>query len=355
MAEESEMSAVVTFEGGSADNPKSLSDAMVARPKSPRRRDILVRIHAISVNPVDTKIRASANAASPSSPPLILGWDAVGEVVETGPDARFFNVGDRVWYAGDVTRQGSYAAYELVDERIVGHAPATLDDAHAAAMPLTGITAWEALFDKLRVDRTPASNDGGDDRQSLLVVGAAGGVGSMVIQLAHALTSLRIIALASREESRRWALDMGADDVVDYRDDDVAAKIQGIAPNGIDWAFSAYSKGNIGLFNAVMRPFGEIVAIDDEKNLDWYSLKDKALSWHWEFMFARPKHHADDMIRQHGILEKIAELVDSGVIRSTMTMNLSPVDAGTLRKAHGMVEGGHMVGKVTLSRDDRVR
>jgi zinc-binding alcohol dehydrogenase family protein len=333
------MSAVVSRAGGSLDNPEALVDAEVPTPGHPKAHDLLVEVKAISVNPVDVKIRAGGKSSSKGR---ILGWDAVGEVIETGPDVTLFQPGDRVWYAGDITRPGSYAQYQLVDDRIVGHAPSSLDDASAAALPLTGLTAWETLFDKLHIN---ARSTG-----TLLVVGAAGGVGSMVIQLAKKLTRVRVIALASQEESQRWVRNLGADAIIDYHRPHVAQDILQIAPDGIDWTFSAYSKGNIPLYNTVMRPFGEIVAIDDEHNLDWYSLKDKALSWHWEFMFARAKHHAPDMIRQHHILESLADVVDRGSIRSTATRKLTAVDAATLTEAHHMVESGHMVGKVTLTR-----
>lgn len=358
MQENSTMNAIVINQVQSHDDSRSFRDMVVDRPAQPQHRDLLVRVHAISINPVDTKIRASMGSQPASETLRILGWDAVGDVVEVGSEASLFHAGERVWYAGDITRQGSYAEYQLVDERIVGHAPASLDDAHAAAMPLTSLTAWEALFDKLGIEHdshpatiNPTSTQAIDtsQRQTLLVVGAAGGVGSMVIQLAHRLTTLRIIALASRDESQQWALDMGADEVVDYHEGNLARQIQALAPAGIDWIFSAYSKGNIELYNTVMKPFGEIVAIDDENDLDWYSLKDKALSWHWEFMFARAKHHAPDMIRQHEILDAVAELVDLGIIRSTLARQLGPVNAESIDKAHRMVKSGHMVGKVAIS------
>ncbi|MFT8705284.1 zinc-binding alcohol dehydrogenase family protein [Bifidobacterium aquikefiricola] len=352
------MNAIVINQTEPHDDSQSFRDAVVDRPAQPQHRDLLVRIHAISINPVDTKIYASMKSQPTADATRILGWDAVGEVVAAGPDAKLFHEGERVWYAGDVTRQGSYAEYQLVDERIVGHAPTSLDDAHAAAMPLTSITAWEALFDKLGIEHDSESEatnstrpqvSDTSKRQTLLVVGAAGGVGSMIIQFAHRLTTLRIIALASRDESKQWALDMGADEVVDYHSDDLAQQIQKLAPEGVDWIFSAYSKSNIGLYNTVMKPFGEIVAIDDQTDLDWYSLMDKALSWHWEFMFARSKHHAPDMIRQHEILDTVANLVDSGIIRSALTQQLSPIHADSINKAHLMVKSGHMVGKVAIA------
>jgi zinc-binding alcohol dehydrogenase family protein len=334
----SSMAAIVARTGGSIEQAESLVDATITAPSHPSGTDLLVRVNAISVNPVDTKVRAGLS----SGDEVILGWDAVGDIAEVGPKVSTFHRGERVWYAGDITRPGSYAQYELVDERLVAHAPTHWDDASAAALPLTGLTAWEALFDKLKLQH--------DSSGTLLVIGAAGGVGSMIIQLAKHLTNLTVIALASRPQSKEWAANLGADSVVDYHSPDLAQHIHTLAPDGVDYAFSAYSKAYIPLLVEVMRPFGEIVAIDDEHHLDWYALKDKALSWHWEFMFARAKHHAHDLARQHDILENLAKLADEGLLLSTMTQHLSPISANTLRQAHRMVESGHMNGKVTITR-----
>jgi zinc-binding alcohol dehydrogenase family protein len=330
--------AVVTRSGGDLANPESLIDAQLPVPQA-TGRDLLVDVRAISVNPVDVKVRASH---SPSGKDRVLGWDASGVVVAVGPDASLFTVGDEVYYAGDLTRDGSYATHQVVDERIVGRKPRTLSHPEAAALPLTTITAWEGLFDKLRLDATSAG--------TLLVVGGAGGVGSILIQLAKKLTSLRVIATASRPESQAWAREMGADEVVDHSAD-LEAQVRRVAPDGVEYIFTSQTQGKLPVFNAVIKPFGQIVAIDDEKDLDISSLKSKSVSWHWEFMFARSMHQAPDMVRQHELLNRVADLVDEGDLRTTLTETLSPFSADTVRRAHAIVEAGHAIGKVVISRD----
>ena len=327
------MAAVVTRRGGSVDAPGSLVDAQVPAPAAPVGHDLLVEVRAVSVNPVDVKVRAAGGRER------ILGWDAAGIVRRVGEEVSLFRPGDEVFYAGSLDRPGSNARLQLVDERIVARKPAALGFAEAAALPLTAITAWEALFDKLGL--------GADTTGTLLVLGAPGGVGSILIQLAKTLTSLQVIATASRAESREWVEQMGADVVLDHRDPDLADRILEAAPGGADYAFSAHSAGRVPLFTRVMRPFGQIVAIDDEHDLPLFDLKDKAISWHWEFMFARPRH-GWDLIAQHDLLERVAELADSGRIRSTRNRTLSPLEAATLREAHRLVESGRTVGKIVV-------
>lgn len=327
--------AVVNRRGGALDSPDSLVDAMIPAPGPPAGHDLLVEVKAVSVNPVDVKVRA----AGPGGGERILGWDAAGTVLRVGDQVTLFRPGDDVYYAGSLDRPGSNARHQLVDERIVARKPASLDHAEAAALPLTAITAWEALFDKLRV--------GSDTTGTILVLGAAGGVGSILIQLVKALTSLRVIATASRPESRKWVERLGADVVLDHRDHDLARQILAVEPGGVDHVFTAQSKGRVPLFTQVVRPFGQIVAIDDERDLPLYDLKDKAISWHWEFMFARPRH-GWDLLAQHELLERLADLVDSGRTRSTVTRTLSPLNAANLREAHRIVESGHAVGKIVL-------
>ena len=332
------MRAVVSRNGGDLSNPGSLIDARIPNPGAPKGHNLLVSVQAISVNPVEVKMRRSANR---SDRDRVFGYDAVGLIEQVGSQVSLFKPGEEVWYAGDITRPGSYAQYQLVDERITGHAPKSLAAQRAVAIPLTGLTAWEALFDKLHLTK--------QSRGILLVIGAAGGVGSMLIQLAKKLTGLTVIALASRQESRRWCVQMGADHVIDYHDSNIVRNIRKLAPQGVDYAFSAWSHDVIPLLTRVMRPFGQIVAIDDERNLDFYALKDKALSWHWELMFARAKHHAPDLIRQHDILELLAELVEDGIITDTATTLLSPINAETLKQAHSLIETGHSIGKITVA------
>ncbi len=331
--------AVVSRAGGPLDGPDSLIDARIPAPRAPRGHDLLVEVKAISVNPVDVKVRASGQRDGTDR---VLGWDASGTVLAVGENATLFRPGDEVFYAGAIERPGSYAARQLVDERIVGPKPSSLTHAQAAALPLTGITAWEALFDKLRLTA--------DSSGTLLVLGAAGGVGSVLIQLAKALTGVTIIATASRPESREWALSLGADTVVDHSSKDLARQILDAAPGGVDWVFTPQSRGRIPLFTEVLRPFGEIVAIDDEKDLDLLALKGKAISWHWELMFTRPRY-GYHLEAQHRALAAIAELVDAGRIRTTATTMLGPIGAQALREAHRIVESGHAVGKVVVANE----
>lgn len=291
---------------------------------APGPRDLQVRVRAVSVNPVDYKVRRGGGDK-------VLGWDAAGVVVAVGSEVSLFAPGDEVYYAGSIDRPGSNSRLHLVDERIVGHKPRSLDFAAAAALPLTTITAWETLFDRFRLD---AGSTG-----TLLVLGAAGGVGSMVIQLARALTGLTVVGSASRDESRKWALDLGAHDVVDHHD----------LPEGVDYIFSPSTAGRIERFAEILRPGGAITAIDEPEGLDLLPLKAKSISFHWELMFTRSLFQTPDMIAQHELLDRVAQLVDAGAIRSTLTTLLSPINAATLTRAHEMVEDGHMVGKVVVA------
>lgn len=329
------MPAIVTRSGGAITTPESLVDAEIPTPAMPTEHDILVEVHAVSVNPVDVKVRAAGAGSE-----RVLGWDASGRVVAVGADVVGLSPGDEVFYAGSLDRPGSYARYQLVDARIAARKPARLSYPEAAALPLTAITAWEGLFDKLRLDETSTG--------TLLVLGGAGGVGSMVIQLAKALTGLTVIATASRPESREWALSLGADAVVDHAAADLAEQIRAIAPGGVDAVFSTQSRGRIPLMLDVIRPFGQIVAIDDEKDLDLFALKAKSLSWHWELMFVRPRT-GWDISAQGALLARVAELVDTGRVRSTLTRELTPFSAARLREAHALVESGRMIGKVVVS------
>lgn len=313
-------------------DPTSLTDLSLPVP-SPTGKDLLVEVEGVSINPVDVKVRAGAPT---SGEQRILGYDAVGVVVGLGDQATRFAVGDRVFYAGQIDRPGTNSRYHLVNENIVGHAPQSLSTAEAAALPLTVITAWEALFDKLRLD----------DRSegTLLVIGAAGGVGSLIIQLAKALTKLRVIAVASRKESAEWVEQMGADHVVGR---DFAEEVSKLAPHGVDYVFTSFTPGNVRAIAEVIRPRGEVVSIDETGgSID--ALKAKSVTWHWELMFTRPVTDPTDDY-QHELLEQVAELVDSGVIRTTMTEHLTPLDAATLRRAHEIVEASQTIGKVVVT------
>jgi NADPH2:quinone reductase len=330
------ISAIAAPHGGPL-GPDSLIDVTIAAP-TPGPRDLIVEVRAVSVNPVDTKVRASAN---PSDTERILGYDAAGIVVATGSDVTLFTVGDEVYYAGDIRRHGTNAALHAVDERIVGRKPSTLSFAEAAALPLTTITAWESLFDKLKLSTSSTG--------TILVFGGAGGVGSILIQLAKQLTGLTVIATAGRPESAAWSKRMGADHVVD-RSQPLLPQLSAIAPRGVDYLFTPHSKGNAELFASIVRPLGEIVGIDEDRTFDLVALKGKSISWHWENMFVRPVHATDDLIAQHELLETVADLVDAGRIRSTLTESLSPLDAATLRQAHAKIETGHTIGKIVIER-----
>lgn len=329
------MPAIVTRSGGALTTPGSLVDAEIPTPGMPTEHDILVEVHAVSVNPVDVKVRATGAGGE-----RVLGWDASGTVVAVGADVVGLSPGDEVYYAGSIERPGSYARYQLADARIAARKPLTLSHAEAAALPLTAITAWEGLVDKLRLGETSTG--------SLLVLGGAGGVGSMVIQLAKALTGLTVIATASRPESREWALSLGADAVVDHAAPDLAEQIRAVAPGGVDAVFSTQTRGRIPLLVDVVRPFGQIVAIDDEKDLDLFALKAKSLSWHWELMFVRPRT-GWDISAQGTLLARVAELADAGRVRTTLTREITPFSAASLREAHALVESGRMIGKVVVS------
>lgn len=328
------MTAIGAFAADSLDD--SLRDITIDVPEL-RPRDVLVRVHAVSVNPVDVKQRA---ALQRSEQPKILGYDAAGVIEAVGPDVTTLSVGDEVWYAGDITRPGSNAELQAVDERIVSRKPASLSFAEASALPLTTITAWESLFDRFRLTQESTGD--------LLVLGAAGGVGSIMIQLAKALTGVRVIATASRDESRAWAQQMGADIVVNHhhlRDETLAA-----VPGGVEYLFSPHSAGNIDDYEAIVTPFGHITAIDEPEGLELVGLKAKSIAWHWELMFTRAMFETPDMIEQQRLLARTAELVDQGTLRTTVTKTITDFSAAGLAEAHRDVESGRMAGKVVVTR-----
>ena len=321
------------------DNPESLQDMDLPAPV-PGARDLLVRIKAISVNPVDTKVRK--NTAPAEGQVKVLGWDAVGVVEAVGPSATLFKPGDRVYYAGAVNRPGANSELHLVDERIVALAPVSLDDAQAAALPLTSITAYELLFDRLRVARN------GGAGQTLLVIGGAGGVGSILIQLARQLTQLRVIATASRPDTVQWCLDLGAHAVIDH-----SKPLAGELATGgfglVDMVASlTQTQHHYAQIIESLKPQGAIGVIDDMQGLDVMQLKPKALSLHWEMMFTRPVFQTPDMGEQGRLLAEVAQLVDAGRIRTTANTHFSAINAANLRKAHALIETGTARGKVVL-------
>ena len=321
------------------DDPLSLQDIELPRPEA-KGHDLLVRVGAVSVNPVDTKVRKRAQPEAGQW--KVLGWDAVGTVEAVGPEASRFRPGDEVFYAGALGRQGTDAEYHLVDERIVGRKPASLTVAEAAALPLTAITAWEALFDRLEVKRPVPGV-----ANAILIVGGAGGVGSIATQLARRLTDLTVITTASRPETAAWSRELGAHHVVDHREDIPAQlKALGVKPR---YVFSTNTTArNWEQIVASIAPQGAIVLIESQAPIDARQLMPKSVSLHWELMFTRPIFGTPDMIEQHHLLNAVADMVDHGRIRHTMTLNLGPMTAARLREAHAKVESGTMIGKVVL-------
>lgn len=321
------------------DDPESFLDVDLPKPV-PDGRDLLVAVKAVSVNPVDTKVRAPKDTVEET--PRVLGWDAAGIVEAVGPEVTLFKPGDEVYYAGDITRAGSNSEYQLIDERIVGAKPKTLGFAEAAALPLTTLTAYESFFDRLGIDR-----DGGNSGESLLIIGAGGGVGSIGIQLAKA-AGLKIIATASRPETSAWVTELGADHVVNHRQD-MVAQVRALGFETVD---------HIAIFNdmrhwetavELIRPQGGIVTIDDTNlPMPMDRMKMKAASLHWEFMFARAMFQTADMIEQHKLLTYVAGEIDAGRIRTTLDTVLSPINAENMRKAHALVETGTAKGKIVL-------
>lgn len=323
-----------------ADHPEALLDLQLPEPTL-NPRDILVEVRAISVNPADVKVRASHQPAAGAH--RILGWDAAGVVRAVGTDVQNFREGDEVWYAGLINRPGSYAQLQAVDERIVAKKPASLDFAQAAALPLTTLTAWETLFDRLNVaNHVPGA------AHALLLIGGAGGVGSVTIQLAKALTDMKVIATASREESSNWVKQLGADHVVDHRQPlPEQVKALGIGEPGFVFSTN-HTETHLRQIVDLIAPQGRIALIDDPASLDVNPLKGKSLSLHWEFMFTRPMFQTADMARQGEILQQMAELVDSGKVRSTLTHTIDGINAANLRDAHQRLERGDMIGKLVL-------
>jgi zinc-binding alcohol dehydrogenase family protein len=321
------------------DQAESLIDIEVAKP-APLGRDLLVEVKAISVNPVDAKVRMRADPKGGA--PKVLGYDATGIVAALGPDVTLFKVGDEVWYAGSIVRPGTNSEFHLVDERIVGGKPKSLDFAAAAALPLTSITAWEVLFDRFGIAR-----DGGEAK-SLLIIGGAGGVGSIAIQLARALTRLTVIATASRAETQNWCRELGAHHVIDHSKP-MGDQLKAIDLRFVDYIFGVTESGqHFDTICDVIAPQGKFALIDDPKSLDVAKLKSKSASLHWEAMFTRSTFQTPDMDAQHKLLNEVARMVDQGTIRTTVAENLGPINAANLRRAHAMVESGRMRGKVVL-------
>lgn len=324
------------------EHPESLLDIDLPQPQA-AGRDLLVAVKAIAVNPVDTKVRAPKDKIEPA--PRVLGWDAAGVVEAVGPEVTLFKPGDKVFYAGDITRAGSNSEFQLVDERIVGAMPASLSYEAAAALPLTSITAWEALFERLKVSTPPRAMP----RKSILIVGGAGGVGSIAVQLAAKVAGLTVIATASRPESEKWVRQLGARHVVNHFDD-IPAQLKALGHAHVDYVLILNDTDkHFPSAAEVIVPQGSICTIVENNGpIDVALLKAKSAGLVWEMMFTRPMFKTPDMIEQHRLLNEIARLVDSGVLTTTASQVLAPINADNLRKAHAAIEDGHMVGKIVL-------
>jgi NADPH2:quinone reductase len=323
------------------EEPNSLVDIEIPRP-SPDGRDLLVEIKAISVNPVDTKVRRNVRPEGDNW--KVLGWDAAGIVVEAGPEATLFKPGDEVFYAGALTRPGSNAQFHLVDERIVGAKPKSLNWTEAAALPLTAITAWETLFDRLDVQGRAVPGAA----PAILVIGGAGGVGSIAIQLARKLTGLTVIATASRPETKAWATDLGAHHVIDHSRP-LATQVADLGLGAPAFVFSTTNtEQHLPDIVELIAPQGRLALIDDPQVFDINPLKRKSISTHWELMFTRSMFGTPDMTEQGRLLGEVSRLVDDGTIRTTLAENFGPINAENLKRVHALIESGRARGKITL-------
>ena len=322
------------------DDQNSLMDVELEKP-TPRDHDLLIAIKAIAVNPVDYKVRAPNDKLESS--PKVLGYDAAGVVDSVGDRVTMFKPGDEVFYAGDITRQGTNSEFHLVDERIVGKKPQSLDFSHAAALPLTSITAYEAFFDRLGIDV-----DGANGGETILIIGGAGGVGSIGIQLAK-IAGLTVIATASRPESVAWVQELGADHVINHREP-LRPQIESLGRQFVDYiALFNDTDGHWNAATDLIRPQGHIVSIvENEKPLAQSAMKQKAASFSWEFMFTRSMYQTPDMVEQHRLLNRIAAWIDEGRIKATANTVMSPINAANLRSAHAQLEAGKAIGKIVI-------
>jgi zinc-binding alcohol dehydrogenase family protein len=335
------MKAVGYQQSLAIEHSDSLLDIELPEPVA-EGHDLLVEVHAVSVNPVDTKMRLRSQPAEGQW--QVLGWDAAGIVRAVGESVTQFQPGDRVWYAGSIARSGSNAEFQLVDERIVGHMPQSLDFAAAAALPLTSITAWEMLFDRLGL--MPGKQDRGE---SLLIIGAGGGVGSIMTQLARRLTALTVVGTASRPETEAWVRELGAHQVIDHR----RPFLEQLKEVGIGEVTHLVSLTHTDQhFDAIVEaiaPQGHFGLIDDPEPIDVRLLKRKSVSLHWELMFTRSLFGTPDMGAQHRLLEEVAKMVDEGLLRSTIGENFGQINATNLKRAHALVETGKARGKIVLA------
>ncbi|AXE36538.1 zinc-binding alcohol dehydrogenase family protein [Chromobacterium phragmitis] len=335
------MKAVAYYQSLPISHPEALQDVQLPDP-AVGEHDLLVEVRAISVNPVDVKVRA--HMAPEAGQAKVLGWDVAGVVRAVGDKARLFRPGDRVWYAGALHRPGANSELHAVDERIVGRMPDSLDFETAAALPLTAITAWELLFDRLQVlaDSQPSG-------KRLLVVGAAGGVGSILVQLARRLTGLTVIGTASRPETQAWVKELGAHHVIDHHQP-LSQELKRIGIEQVEYVASLnQTDQHFDEIVAALAPQGKLALIDDPATLDARPLKTKSISLHWEFMYTRSMFATDDRIEQHRLLTELAKLVDAGIVASTATERFGAINAANLKRAHALLESNAARGKIVLS------
>ncbi len=334
------MKAVAYYQSLPVSNPDSLQNIELPEPVA-GARDLLVEVKAISVNPVDTKIRQ--NVSPENGDAKVLGWDVAGVVKAVGSDVTLFQPGDKVYYAGSLIRPGANSELHVVDQRIVGHMPKSLSFAHAAALPLTAITAWELLFERLQIVQGK-----GESGQSLLIVGAAGGVGSILTQLARQLTALKVIGTASRAETESWVRELGAHEVLDHSKP-LSEELKRVGIQAVTHVASlTQTEQHLDQLVEALKPQGKLGLIDDPKALDVSKLKRKSLSLHWEFMYTRSMFETGDIIEQHNLLNRVAELVDAGTLKTTFGEHFGTINAENLRRAHELLESGKAKGKIVL-------
>jgi zinc-binding alcohol dehydrogenase family protein len=334
------MKAIAYYTCLPISDPASLQDIELQAPVA-GPRDLLVEVKAISVNPVDTKVRQNAQPEGGAA--KVLGWDVAGIVKAVGNEVTLFQPGDKVFYAGSIARAGANSELHVVDERIVGHMPESLSFAHAAALPLTAITAWELLFERLQIAEGSA-----DSGQSLLIVGAAGGVGSILTQLARQLTGLKVIGTASRAETEAWVSELGAHHVLDHSKPLNEELTRAGLPQVTHVASLTHTDKHLDQLVEALAPQGRLGLIDDPKTLDVTKLKRKSISLHWEFMYTRSLYETADMIKQHALLNRIADLIDAGTLKTTFGEHFGTINAANLRRAHALLESGKAKGKIVL-------
>ncbi|TVT79258.1 zinc-binding alcohol dehydrogenase family protein [Pseudomonas sp. H3(2019)] len=334
------MKAIAYYRSLPINDPESLQDIELPEPVA-GKQDLLVEVKAISVNPVDTKVRQ--NVSPEDGAAKVLGWDVAGVVKAVGSNVSLFKAGDKVYYAGSIARAGGNSELHVVDERIVGHMPKSLSFAEAAALPLTAITAWELLFERLQVREGKT-----DQGQSLLIVGAAGGVGSILTQLASQLTALNVIGTASRPQTQSWVRELGADLVIDHSQPLSEELKRAGHPQVTHVASLTETDQHFEQLVEALAPQGKLALIDDPKALDVTRLKRKSLSLHWEFMYTRSLFETADMLEQHKLLNRVAELIDAGTLKTTVGEHFGTINAANLRRAHELLESGTSRGKIVL-------